>query len=147
MLEVVPSQEELIQALSPERDYGEFTYEQIVEGVRSGAILIKPGQHLPRIVDAQTFKTMKGTGIPPGAGVGPQHRALHRFRELAINDVDWALENLKKGMERGDPRYDKIYWEYMIGRAGEAKESGMSDVLKMLIERLDKPEKRHIDIE
>lgn len=139
--------EELIAQLSPDRDYGDRTFDEVVAGVRGGAILIRPGQRLPQLVDAQTGKTIKGTGVPPGAGVGPQHRALHLFRELAIDDVPWAYQNLVKGMERGDPRYDKLYWEYMVGRAGEAKEQGMTDVLKMLIERLDRPEKRVIDLE
>lgn len=128
--------ETLISQLSEDRDYGERTYEQVVSDVREGRLIISVGQNLPQLVDAKSRKAVKGTGKPVGAGTGPQHRALWEFRARALDDFDAAYEELREGMQKGDPRMHKIFWENLLGRMDVARDSGMSDVVKLLLEQL-----------
>ncbi len=67
--------EDLIQALDPARDYGERSYEQVVEGVRTGVLKLEAGLTVPVLKDAQTNLVVKGTGRPPGKGA---HAAFSR---------------------------------------------------------------------
>ncbi len=137
---------ELVAKLDPDRDYGERSYQDILDGVSSGAIVIRPGNNLPQLWFNN--RTIKGTGQPPLNGVSAQQKAVHRFRELGLDDVDWAYQNLRNGMSRGDPRYDKIWWEYMGGKMGESKGGeAMAEAFKALLSALEKPEQRTVIID
>jgi len=116
-----PARETLIAALDPKRDYGERTYDDVLTGIRAGAILIEPGQSLPVLVEARMHRAIKGSGQPPQDGVSVQQQIIRKFRELAIDDAPEAYALTIKGMRDGDPRWGKIWWELAGGKMGEAK--------------------------
>lgn len=124
----------LIDKLDPHRDYGERTYEEVLSGIRSGAIIIREGNNLPQLVDAATGRAIKGTGVPVNNGENPQRVAMARFRRMAQDDLDEAYAELRAGMKAGDPRCMKIYWELLIGRPGEAKGENSTSIMEKLLE-------------
>lgn len=140
--------EELIALLDPERDYGDLSFEQVVERVRAGDLLLSPGYNLPIIRDRGTNHTVRGTGAPIGVGSSPQQAIAAEFRHRAVDDFDFAYRNLLDGMKRGDPRYDKIFWEYAAGKAAEFKGGeAMAEAFKALIEAMKQPESREVVID
>ena len=136
----------LVSQLDPERGYGDLSFEQVVTGIRDGAILIEPGQRLPVLRSATTGRPLKGSGQPPQTGVSITQAALREFRERAIEDLPAAYELLWKGMAAGDPRYDKIYWENLMGKMGETKGGdAMVDAFRVFIDALQsKPDIRTV---
>ncbi len=142
-----PTQQQLVDLLDPERDYGDRTYLDVLSGIDRGTILIRPGARLPMLVSS-TGGTIRGTGQPPRTGVTAQQHVVARMRELALDDIDEAYRSLRDGMRRGDPRYDKIWWEYAAGKSSEFKGSdAMAEAFKHLVDMLDKPEAKSIVIE
>jgi len=149
MLEKVmsPSKEDLISLLDPGRDYGDRTYSDVVSGVLDGTIHISPGQRLPVLWDTGARHVIKGTGQPPQTGVSVQQAALREFRERAIDDLPEAYSLLIDGMRKGDPRYDKIYWENLMGKIGEVKGGdAMAVAFKALIDAMQTPQMRTVTV-
>jgi hypothetical protein len=145
--ELAASQADLITLLSPERDYGDRSYEDVVREVIDGTLVIEPGYGLPVIRDRKTNRTVKGTGRPANSQ-GPQHAALSAFRRLAIDDVDQAYEELRAGMRAGDPRFHKIFWENLVGKVGETRGGDeMAKAMQMLVAHFEKPETRTVIID
>ena len=136
--------------LDPEREYGmpgggALTYEEVVAGVRSGKFLIEPGQNLPVLWEAFHHWALKGTGIAVRQSSGPQQAALAEFRRMALDDVPFAYQNLVRGMKRGDPRYDKIFWENLLGKMGENRGGdAVAEAFKAVVEALRSPETRSV---
>ena len=148
VVESVSETEYLVTLLDPERDYGERDYEKVVADVRAGILTISPGQRLPILFDPAKRQTVKGTGQPPQEGLSNQQRALAQFRGMAIDDVPAAYATLWAGMQRGDPRYDKIYWELLVGKMGESRGGeAIATAFKALIEAMQRPEERRVPIE
>jgi hypothetical protein len=145
--ELSPSRPDLIAQLSPERDYGDRDYDQVVREVIDGTLVLEPGYGLPVIRDRKTNRTVKGTGRPANSQ-GPQHAALSAFRRMAIDDVDDAYRELRAGMKAGDPRFHKIFWENLVGKVGEVRGGDeMAKAMQMLIERMAQPESRTVVID
>lgn len=146
--DVVMSVEDLVRLLDPERDYGERSYSQVVNQVRGGDLLIEPGQRLPVLKDARTGHTVKGTGRGHQNGVSPQQAIVAEFRKHAADDFDFAYQSLVRGMKAGDPRYDKIWWEYAAGKVAEFR--GGDDTAKAIQVVLDyvrdRPDTRTVEI-
>lgn len=139
---------DLLAALDPERNYGPRTYQQVVDAVRRGELTLMAGQNLPVIKDVSTGKMVAGSGQLPQTGVSNQQRALHRFRQLALDDVDDAYGELRTGMKAGDPRFHKIYWENLVGKMGEARGGeAMAEAVKALAAIIDKPDVRTVTID
>lgn len=137
--------EPLVNQLDPQRGYGDYTFEQIVEGIHSGSILIEPGQRLPVLRSARTGRPMKGSGQPPQTGVSVQQAALREFRERAAEDLPEAYELLMKGMREGDPRFHKIYFENLMGKMGETKGGdAMVDAFRIFVDAMQKPDIRTV---
>lgn len=146
-LKPVHDTEALIGLLDPKRDYGERSYEDVISGIRDGSLLIEPGNSLPQLCTAK-HQYIKGSGSPKLEGMSAQQRALHQVRTWALDDLEWAYIHLKNGMSRGDPRYDKIFWETALGKMGEAKGSeAMAEAFKALIAAMDKPDVRTVVID
>lgn len=145
---LTPSQDALINMLDPDRSYGDRTYEQVVEGIYSGDIIIEPGQRLPVLKDGKRKVAIKGSGQPPQEGLSNQQRALSQFRNLALDDVPQAYEGLRAGMERGDPRYDKIFWELLVGKMGESRGGEqIAEAFRAVVEAMQKPQERRTTID
>ncbi len=140
-------EEALIALLDPDRDYGSRTFEEVVSGVRDGTLRIAEGNRLPMLRDGQG-QPIKGGGQPIQTGVSAQQVALSQFRKLALDDVPFAYKSLVSGIKRQDPRYDKIYWDMLVGRVGEQRGGdAMADAFKALIEAMKQPEERTIEVE
>jgi hypothetical protein len=138
----------LIAQLDPERGYGDLTFEQVVEGVQSGAILIEPGSRLPVLRNRATGHPLKGSGQPPQTGVSVQQAALREFRERAQDDLPEAYDLLVQGMRSGDPRFHKIYFENLLGKMGEIKGGdAMVEAFKVFIAAMQRPEVRTVIID
>jgi hypothetical protein len=138
---------ELRALLDPERDYGERTYEQVLADVDAGKLRLGPGHNLPQIFDTETGRTVKGTGMSPNVGSGPQHAALATFRRKALDDVDEAYRELRTGMKTGDPRFHKIFWEQLIGKVGEVRAVGERSIMDKLLEAALKPRETVVERE
>lgn len=136
----------LVGKLDPSRNYGDRSFDDVVKGIYSGEILIAEGNNLPMLTDASTNLRIKGTGRPILGANDAQHFAVTEFRKHALDDFEWAYENLKKGMDKGDPRYDKIFWEILGGKQGELRGGGMiAEAFKAVIEAMNTPEERRIE--
>lgn len=129
----------LLDKLDPSRDYGDRTYDEVVEAVKSGELALSPGQTLPIIRDARTNKVVPGTGRPPGKG---QHAAFNRafIQEQFSNNAEeiWKAAFIGAttghGDEAPDPRWAKLLFEYGIGAPLQDKgnEAGASEFMKVL---------------
>lgn len=138
----------LVDYLDPTRNYGDYTFEQIVEGIKDGSVLIEPGMRLPVLRSKKTGLPMKGTGQAPNNGVSVQQAALREFRERAIDDLPEAYAMLWEGMKSGDSRFHKLYWENLVGKVGEVRGGdAMAEAFTALIKAMDKPSVREIIIE
>ena len=134
--ELVPAYvEELIAKLDPERDYGERSYSEVVDQVRAGILMLEPGENLPVIRWKATHRAVRGTGRPPVNGQPIQQAALADFRKLAINDVDEAYAELRAGMKnpKNGDRYQKIFWELLVGKVPETRDTGLTDAMVELL--------------
>lgn len=152
--DVEPSVAELVMKLDPYRDYGmpgveePLTYDQVVKGIYEGRFLIAEGTNLPVIRDAATNWPLRGSGMVIKTSSGPQQAALAEFRRMALDDVDFAYRNLISGMRRGDPRYDKIFWENLVGKMGENRGGdAVAEAFKALIEAMKQPETREVIVQ
>ena len=129
-----------IPSLDPSRDYGERTYEQVVDGVRAGTLVLLEGRaELPRIVDAETMRAVKGSAQPPlPGGKSPRDWGIARFQEWASEHHDQALEFLLKGMDpdknKNAHHYLKLYFEHYHGKPGESRSQVMDAVVSRLLE-------------
>lgn len=141
--DLVPTTDDLINLLDPARDYGALSYKEVVERVKDGRFILRQGSRLPQIYDATSNKIVKGSGHPVRAGTGEtqQQFAGKEFRTRALDDFDDAYEELRKGMKQGDMRAHKIFWEMLIGRVGEAKVSGNSEVMTKMLEMIASSQK------
>ena len=55
---------ELLDQLDTERDYGDRSYDEVVEAVGRGELRLEAGRNLPVIREAATNRAVKGTGQP-----------------------------------------------------------------------------------
>lgn len=127
-----------IPTLDPDRDYGERTYEQVVEEVRAGKLTLLEGRFgLPRIVDAETGKTVKGTAMPPVSGeVSPRDWGNARFRQLAAEHFETAWAQLVEGMDpshKAADKFHKLFWETFLGKPGESRSQLLDAVAEKLL--------------
>lgn len=135
-----PTVEELIGKLDPNREYGlpggdkPLEFEEVVAGVRSGRFTIHEGDNLPVLRERDSNWPLRGSGFIIRQNGGPQQSALAEFRRRALDDIPTAYKSLMDGMKRGDPRYDKIFWDNLVGKVGENREQAMSGVLQRLID-------------
>lgn len=136
----VSESESLIGNLDPTRDYGERSYEQVVAEVRAGALILRPGRFgLPMISDAATGMRIKGSSNPPIPGeLSPRDWSMAEFRRRAADNFDQAWKWLIKGMDpdtnKNAHQFHKIYWEQLIGKAGESRGQLMDAVAVALLE-------------
>lgn len=148
MLPVDPETQKFIEKLDPSRDYGELSFDDVVRGIRTGAITASEGNHLPQLKDSTTGRAIKGTGAPPQGAAPIQQIAINDFRKMAFDDLEFAYGTLINGMRKGDPRYDKIFWELLVGKQGELRGGGMiTEALKVVMEAMQTPEVRQATIE
>ena len=122
--------EQLIAALDPKRNYGELSYEALVEGVRAGWINlleVEPGKQ-PFITNALTGHVMKGTASRhPAAFVKPGMGNKRMFLQRAVTDFDRMYEALVELAVNGqDPRAMKIWWEHFLGQPARSIGDGAS---------------------
>lgn len=126
--------ESLIEALDPDRDYGDRTFPEVVSAVQSGSLALSPGQSVPVIRDTRTGLTVRGTGQPLGKGA---HAAFSRayIQEKFANNAQaiWDAA-FKYGVEEGDPRWAKLLFEFGIGAPLQDKgnEAGATEFMKVL---------------
>lgn len=141
----------LVALLDPNRDYGERTFEQVKEEIARGALVILPGERLPVLKDAETGRTVKGTGVVSLSGQSAQQVALGEFRRRALEDMPdayhWLIEGMKStpGKPGGDPRFHKIYWETLIGKMGENRGGEqIAEAFKAVVEAMSQPQERRM---
>ena len=137
-----PTEQELVELLDPERDYGERKYIEVVRGIREGTILIRRGYNLPMLWEAATHHAIKGSGRPAD-GLSSQQLALREFRARGIDDLPEVYGATLKGIRAGDARWGKIWWEIMVGKMGENRGGeAMAEAFKALIAAMQQPEQR-----
>lgn len=150
MLEVTPdtSVELLIEQLDPFRDYGERSYEEVVEGVRNGTIRIWPGHTLPQLALQGQQGIIKGSGRPvakpPGETLPQWGRA--RFNRLAAEDFDEAYAALMQAVRRGDVRAMELFFTKFLGRDDFVKGDDRGSILEKLLELAARPVERVIEV-
>tara|TARA_R100000315_G_scaffold58730_1_gene34048 strand:+ start:3844 stop:4302 length:459 start_codon:yes stop_codon:yes gene_type:complete len=118
--------EELITELDPNRDYGERSYTDVVDGVRNGYIAISPGMPTPILRDIGRGVTIKGTGRPV---VTHEHRSsnLARFEERGEVEFDSAFEAFMQNVMNGDVKAQMYFFDRMLGKPRESRESAARD--------------------
>jgi len=136
----------LVDLLDPERDYGDRHFNEVLDGIYNGTLRIEPGNNLPMLKEVANGKTIKGTGRPPIKEKSHQQTAIDEFRSYALDDLPSAYLSLKKGMERGDPRYDKIFWELAVGKVGELRGGGViGEAMAQMFESMRQSQLRTIE--
>ena len=134
----------LISELDPDRDYGDRSYEEVVDDVKSSRLAIEPGQRLPVLRDATTRRPVKGTGQPL-QNESPHEFSRKRVREWMADNLEDFLEAMRKGaIEDRDPRWAKLALEYGISKPIEVREFDKSPLLGLLMEKLSEPYAAHV---
>jgi len=126
------TQAELIAMLDPGRDYGERSYEQVIEEIEEGKLAILEGVRLPVVRSTETNLTVKGSGAYPGTG----NRAdwmKKEFEAYALDDFREWYDALKKAGMSGDVRAMKIYFEQTLGRPKEISNSQLPELFEKLL--------------
>jgi hypothetical protein len=87
-------------------------------------------------MDMQRGGLVKGTGRAPVGTQPIQQIALAEFRKKAIDDIEEAYRELRAGMrgEKNGDRYHKIFWETLVGKVTETRDTGLSEAMKALVE-------------
>lgn len=150
-----PPMEELIGRLSETADYGERSYEEVVEGIRSGAIRAYhnpslTGRTQPLLTDVATGKRIKGTGVAFAGVRGDPNNVRGAMRKVQENH-EWFLERSMGDREaiykalvlacvgdpdrgiRSDPRAMKIYFDYFIGAPERYIGGASTDAIQVLL--------------
>ena len=105
--------EQLIARLDRDRDYGERTHEQIEEAIRDGSVLASelPDVVIPRLQDAKTGRTVKGTATTahPGSNAASQ-KLHHHLVKLVAEDggAELAVNTLKELMAGGKDSHGNV---------------------------------------
>lgn len=142
-----PSQDELIARLDPERDYGERTFEQVINQVGDGRLFLEPGANLPVIKDTASGRMVRGSGRVPGGTQGPRQHAMAEFYRLALDDLPEAYRYLWKGIQTGDYHFLDIYFKNVMPKQPEVRGGDeMGKAFQMMIERMAQPEQRTVEI-
>jgi hypothetical protein len=153
--------EALIDALDPGRDFGEFSYEEIVAQVRDGELAISPGLTSdPLLRNTATGKAVKGTGqtvalqsvkdlaelrahIKTVAGrewldsrlLGtwePPHAGAITDRDEIYNQMMVAIRNHESGWEK----LAMFHLQQHVGKPRETGQGGMGKAVELLINKL-----------
>lgn len=134
----MPNINKLIDQLDENRDYGSRTYEQVVEDVENGVLVIQPGYDHPVLSD------LKG-GVVKGSGRAKKQQAVsdftsavRRLKELEGNR-DW-FENTMKNPYKGRmvKTGDKNLREWFVEQAVESimeKQNGSIKLLQFFLEQ------------
>ena len=110
----MPSTDELVQQLDPNRDYGPRTFEQVKEEIARGAIVIEPGLSLPVLKDVASRKTIKGTGLAAVRNPAEWSRSL--IREKFAGDAEALYEAAKNAvLIKGDMKALELLLKYGVG--------------------------------
>ena len=124
---------DLVSRLDPARDYGDRTYEQVVQDVHAGNLVLSPGAgQQPLIQEVGSGIFVKGTGRRAGSQEFKYNQQeVSKLLSGYLPEVLPAfVEDL---MEKRDPRMFKIYFERLMGNAGQAFNGASADeVLEMM---------------
>ena len=127
----------LITCIDPYRNYGERTYDEVIEQVRRGVLTMYPPPATnktlqPVIRDATTNMVVKGSGAPSSGSAGHSFTRKNeinkeRFAERFTEDFDEAYAALfTMVVVKLDPRAAKIYFEMGLGAPQKQMDGGMS---------------------
>lgn len=135
------TQEQLLKRLDPNANYGEgVTYESVVARVRGGELVLYEGHSKPIIKEALTGQLHKGGGRPVvGDHNQRKQEVASLFSSRAMEHFDEFWDHFWATVKKGDPRAQKLYLEYVIGRPGIATGAGDMSLFKMLLERALEP--------
>lgn len=133
----LPLEQDLLEALDPNRDYGDRTFEEVVEQVQAGALILLPGIGNPVIKDVATGKTVKGTGKVIAGEDSDKRRVIQsKFLERAEADFDEVYASIMESVNKGDVRAMKLWVETVIGKPGEMRPTGGADIMEKIFEAM-----------
>ena len=139
------SSTELIEQLDPDRDYGERSYNEVVEGVQRGELRLLPGRNLPVLRDAATNHAVKGTGQPLDGDV--ERWSRRHFNERAAEDFDDVYDAMVRSAKQGDVRAQKLFMEMFLGRPREAREVSSTPLMGLFMEWLSRSHAAAVQVE
>ncbi|KKM94387.1 hypothetical protein LCGC14_1198800 [marine sediment metagenome] len=130
-----PTTEELIERLDPDRNYGDRTFEQVVQEVRDGDLLLReaPNDNVLPIIYSKSGPIVKGTASTshPGANAASQKLTNRLLKFVADGADDLAIGVLREALEGGTGD-DKVPWKTRL------------DAVELLFLRvLGVPERQH----
>ena len=103
----------LISKLLPDRNYGERSYDEVVQDVKDGILTIHEGETIPILRDATTGLTVRGTGVPERKNT---KQSWHeRFVERAISDFPDVYDSLVRSAHNGDSRALIYFFDRLMG--------------------------------
>tara|TARA_B100001123_G_scaffold403419_1_gene491900 strand:- start:117 stop:578 length:462 start_codon:yes stop_codon:yes gene_type:complete len=148
------TQDDLIELLDPNRDYGERTYDEVVGGIRAGKIRILPpsGSKHPILrntdVPSGIHPIIKGSGrvttVEANTKNPPATKA--RFMARAVDDFDSVYESMIESATQGDVRAQKLFMEMFVGRPKEATETLQKNMMDKLFEAALAPKEQVIEV-
>lgn len=123
---IVPA-ESLIPQLDPKRDYGTRTYEQVVEAVLSGALMIYPPVEPGRqpVLRLPEGPVVKGSGPYNIAGGVPQTALQARLVDWGEHEgIEVALKRLRDLIVNAEPavatKAIDVFFKYAMPKSREA---------------------------
>jgi len=125
----------LVDQLDPERDYGEFSYHEIVDGCLDGRFVIKAGDPVPIL--RNKGKSMKGTGRTLELAK-PRERKhfVTRFEEYATNDFEVAYNSLMDLVKKRDVKAVMYFMDRVMGKPRETRDVASSEMMATFIASL-----------
>jgi hypothetical protein len=108
----------------------------LVEAIRAGDVVIKPGHSLPILRDATTHMAVKRSGK---AIVGQDAREWSNteFQQRYADNFDAIWDAITHcAVVKGDPRAMKLLVEHGQGRSKDAPLGGNDALMQMLLERV-----------
>lgn len=127
---------DLISSLDPKRNYGIRTYEQVVQQVQQGLLVLAPGTGgIPVIRDSETKLMVQGTGAGVPTNLAPNEQSRRYFRE---NFVEHAPELFQAAylavMNKGDMKALELLLKYGVGDHREGGTDAGTKAVEMLFE-------------
>ena len=131
--------EGLIAKLDPDRNYGKNSYDEVVEGIRSGQFLVTAGESLPQLRDGVTGVPMKGTGAfgrAPGTHQERKTWGKSEFSRRAYHDFDSTYASLMKQIRHGNVKAIALWMEYFMGRSEVDSGGALMDQAQMFLDHM-----------
>lgn len=135
-LQPATSLDTLIASLDPTRDYGERSYEDVVEQARSGLLVLEPGQGgIPVIRDGVTYKAVRGTAKAIVHNIAPNEQARRQWRQRFLDDEPELYAAAKNAvLNKGDMKALELLLKYGVGDHREGGSDAGTKAVEMLFE-------------